>query len=374
LNLFVAQLQVELDPAERSRLVVQIDAAVSAINELFNALLDMSKLEAGVLEPDMLEFPVQQLLSRVETTFTESARAKGLRLRVVPSAAWIRSDFILMERILFNLVSNAVRYTERGGIVVGSRRRGDGLRLEVWDSGPGIPPDQQKYVFSEFYRLAAPDRERRTGLGLGLAIVERLGRLLQHPVELSSWPGRGSCFAVSVPLVAERRELAEARPASAMSADPAPGKVIMVIDDDALVLDSMRGLLLRWGCIVATAASGREALARLAKLGRPADLIVSDYRLADGKSGIETIELLRGTLGVSTPAFLISGDTGPERLRDASTSGFLLLHKPVSAMTLRAVLNRFLKSSDLPVDTAPPAQPQSSRHSGADPRPVPGPR
>jgi signal transduction histidine kinase/CheY-like chemotaxis protein len=349
LNLFVAQLQVEPDPAERSRLVARIDAAVGAINELFNALLDMSKLEAGVLEPNLAEFPVARLLRRVETTFAGSAREKGLRLRVVPSAAWIRSDFILVERILFNLVSNAVRYTERGGIVVGCRRRGGWLRLEVWDSGPGIPRDQHKYVFSEFYRLAALDRDRRSGLGLGLAIVERLGRLLQHPVELSSWPGKGSRFAVSVPLIAERGELAESPPTSPMAADPAPGKVIMVIDDDALVLDSMRGLLQSWGCIAATAESGQGALARLAELGQIPDLIVSDYRLADGKSGIETIELLRGALGVSAPAFLISGDTAPERLREASASGFLLLHKPVPAMTLRAVLNRFLKARDLPL-------------------------
>lgn len=349
LNLFVAQLQGESDPIERSRLIAQVDATVGAINELFNALLDMSKLEAGVLEPNLMELPVVQLLKRVETTFAESAREKGLRLRVVPSTAWIRSDFILLERILFNLVSNAVRYTARGGVVIGCRRRGEWLRLEVWDSGPGIPHDQQQYIFGEFHRLAAPERDHRSGLGLGLAIVERLGRLLEYPVELSSRLGKGSRFAVSVPLVAERGGPAEAPVSSAMPADPVRGKVIMVIDDDALVLDSMRGLLQSWDCIVATAASGPEALARLAELGETPDVIVSDYRLADGKSGIEAIESLRGALGVAIPAFLISGETVPERLRDASASGFLLLHKPVPPMALRAVLNRFLKARDLPL-------------------------
>jgi CheY-like chemotaxis protein len=238
----------------------------------------------------------------------------------------------------------------------------------VWDSGPGIPPDQERYVFSEFYRLAAPDRDRRSGLGLGLAIVERLGRLLEHPVELRSWPGKGSRFAVSVPIVAARGEPAEAPRASALHVDPARGKVILVIDDDPLVLDSMRGLLLSWGCIVVTAESGQEALSRLAGLEQSPDLVVSDYRLADGKSGIETIELLRGALGASTPAFLISGDTDPERLRNASANGILLLHKPVPALKLRAVLNRFLKTPDEFTDIAPLAQPQSSQSGDAAPR------
>jgi CheY-like chemotaxis protein len=154
----------------------------------------------------------------------------------------------------------------------------------------------------------------------------------------------GSRFAVWVPIVAGGGAPADAPRASALHVDPARGKVILVIDDDPLVLDSMRGLLLSWGCIVVTAESGQEALSRLAGLEQSPDLVVSDYRLADGKSGIETIELLRGALGASTPAFLISGDTDPERLRNASANGILLLHKPVPALKLRAVLNRFLKN------------------------------
>lgn len=372
LNLFVAQLQVEPNPAERSRLVAQVGAAVHAINELFDALLDMSKLEAGMLEPEVIEFPVRRLLNRVETTFSESARRKEIRFRTMASAAWVRSDFVLLERMLFNLVSNALRYTERGGVVVGCRRRGGWLRLEVWDSGPGIPADQQKNVFSEFYRLDAPGRG--SGLGLGLAIVERLGRLLQHPVELRSWPGKGSRFAVSVPLVAAHAAPAGPLPISALPLDPVPGKVILVIDDDTLVLDSMRGLLRSWGCVVVTAGSGREALARLAALGRPPDLVVADCRLAGGESGIEAIELLRDTLGISVPAFLISGDTIPERLREAGASGLLLLHKPVPAMTLRTVLNGFLKSRDGRTAAVPRAEARPSPEGGADPRPAREPR
>ena len=169
------------------------------MNELFNSLLDISKLDAGVLAPSISEFPVDHLLKRIETTFAATAREKGLRLRVVSSEAWVRSDFILLERILLNLVSNAVRYTERGGVVVGCRHRDGRLRIEVCDSGIGIPEDQRRNIFGEFYQLDGGEKDRRGGLGLGLAIVDRLCGLLDHPIELTSSVGRGSRFSVSVP-------------------------------------------------------------------------------------------------------------------------------------------------------------------------------
>ena len=156
LNLFAAQLRHQTDPAERARLVARIDAAIASMNELFNALLDMSKLDAGVLAPDIAEFPVGHLLDRIETTFAAAAREKGLRFSVVPSSAWVRSDAILLERILLNLVSNAIRYTSRGGVIVGCRRRGDSVRIEVWDSGIGLAEDQHRSIFGEFYQVGAP--------------------------------------------------------------------------------------------------------------------------------------------------------------------------------------------------------------------------
>ena len=343
LNLFVAQLRDEADPAARGRLIARIDAAVSAMNELFEALLDMSRLDAGVLEPNLSEFPIERLLKRIETTFTEAAREKGLRFGVVSSSAWVRSDFILLERIVLNLVSNAVRYTPHGGVAIGCRHRGNRLRIDVWDSGPGIPQDQQRHIFGEFYQLGGRHPDRRAGLGLGLSIVDRLGQLLGHPVELASRPGKGSCFSISVPLIAARRAAAEAVEPLVTVTDPARGSLIVVIDDDALVLDGMRGILQSWGCRVATGASDTVALAQLAQEGGQPDLIISDYRLANGKTGIELIERLRDALGAPIPAFLISGDTGPERLREASASGYHLLHKPVPPIMLRAMLNRLLK-------------------------------
>jgi signal transduction histidine kinase/CheY-like chemotaxis protein len=346
LNLFVAQLRAESDITKRNRLVARIDAAVSSMNELFDALLDMSKLDAGILELNQTEFPVAQLLKRIETTFAEAAREKGLHLRVLASNPWVRSDFILLERILLNLVSNAIRYTARGGVVVGCRWRRHMLRIDVCDSGEGIPEDQQSNIFQEFYQLDSAKPDRRAGLGLGLSIVDRLGRLLEHPVELWSRPGKGSRFSISVPLAAGRPEAEDALPTAAPETDRVTGSLIVVIDDDALVLDGMRGILQNWGARVVTATSDAPVLKQLAGKGDQPDLIISDYRLGDGQSGIEVIARLRSVLGAAIPAFLISGDTGPERLREARASGHLLLHKPVAPMALRTAVNRLLKANN----------------------------
>jgi len=342
LNLFVTQLRTEKDPAEKNRLIARIDAAVAAMNDLFNALLDMSRLDAGVLVPYISEFPIDQLLRRIEMTFTDAAREKDLRLRVVANSAWILSDFILLERILLNLVSNAVRYTEVGGIVVGCRRRAGGLRIEVWDSGIGIPEDQQSSIFGEFYQLSTVKRDRRSGLGLGLAIVDRLCRLLDYPIELTSRPGRGSRFVISVPLTAP---LPLAEQPLQESVNQAMGKTVVVIDDDTLVLDGMRGVLKSWGCRVVTATSEDTALAALSDERRP-DIIISDYHLSDGKTGFDVIESIRRAFGAPIPAFLISGDTAPERLREARASGYYLLHKPVLPITLRSVVSKVLKDNE----------------------------
>jgi len=252
------------------------------------------------------------------------------------------SDFILLERILFNLVSNAVRCTSKGGVVVGCRKRGHALRIEVWDTGPGIPPDQRQKIFAEFYRLAGRDRE--AGLGLGLAIVDRLCRLLEHSIELTSIVGRGARFTVVVPLVAAAAKIAELPGAPAPAApNVTRGKLVVVIDDDRLVLSGMGGLLRSWGCRVVTGDSGDAALTGLANQDRPPDLIVCDYRLPDGKTGIDEIEFLRDAFRTPISAFLVSGDSDPDVLHKAQASGYHLLHKPVDPMALRAMVHQMLK-------------------------------
>jgi signal transduction histidine kinase/CheY-like chemotaxis protein len=343
LGLFVAQLRGRMRATERSRVVERIDTALAAMNELFSALLDISKLDAGVLTPEVSDFPIARLLERIESTFAEAAREKKLSLRVVPHDAWVRTDFILLERILFNLVSNAVRYTPRGGLVVGCRRRGTALRIEVWDTGVGVPPDQRRNIFGEFYRLGEPDRDRRAGLGLGLAIVERLCRLLGHPIALASTLGKGSCFSVTIPSVVGRTEGAKAPAPVDATLDVSNDKLVVVIDDDPLVLEGMRGLFRSWGCRVVTGATDAAALTGLAALEQQPDLIISDYLLSEGKTGIEAIERLRTHFGSAIPAFLISGDISPERLGEARAGGYHLQHKPVEPMVLRAMLNQLLK-------------------------------
>jgi two-component system, sensor histidine kinase len=352
LGLFVAQLSILVKVGEPRRVVERIDESVASMNELFNALLDVAKLDAGVLTPNRTDFPIAHLFGRVETTFAEAARQKGLQLRIVSCGAWVRSDSILLERILLNLVSNALRYTPRGRVLVGCRRRGDALRIDVCDSGPGIPEDQRRNIFGEFYQLAGAERGRHGGLGLGLAIVDRLCRLLDHPIELTSIVGKGSRFAVLVPCVAAQTKAVA--PAPQVTADAILGKLILVIDDDALVREGMHGLLRGWGCNVVTAAAEDAVMAALAK-DRP-DLIISDYALGNGITGIDVIERLRDRFGAAIPAFLISGDTSPDRLVEVRARGYQLLHKPVPPLALRAMLRRLLKKGTRGATISAPAE------------------
>lgn len=343
LGLFVAQLHGRLRAAERSQIVSRIEAALSAMNELFSALLDISKLDAGATTVNITVFPVAQLLAHAETTFAGAAREKKLSFRAMPSDAWVRSDFILLQQIVFNLVQNALRYTRSGGVVVGCRKRGDQLRIEVWDSGIGIAADQHDKIFGEFYRLGEPDRDRRAGLGLGLAIVDRLCRLLGHPIEVKSTVGKGSVFAVTVPVAPANKRAIEASIVPRAQPNLSHDKLVLVIDDDPLVLEGMSGIFRKWGCRVVTADSDSKALKAAAEQDDVPDLIISDYHLANGRTGIETIEWLRGELSAPIPAFLISGDTDPATLHEAKAKGFHLLHKPVDPMALRAMFNQAVK-------------------------------
>jgi signal transduction histidine kinase len=344
LGLFVSQLRTVTTASERARVVGRIDTAIATMNELFKALLDISQLDAGALAPNVTEFPVARLLERLDATFAGAAADAGLNLRVVPNSAWVRSDFVLLEQVLLNLVSNAVRYTARGGVMIVCRKRGQQLRIEVWDTGPGIPEDQRQKIFEEFYRLDDMQGERQ-GLGLGLAIVDRLCRLLGHSLELTSAAGRGSRFAVVVPRAAEAPAVAEPPMVALGLLDLAVGKLIVVIDDDALVLDGMAGLLRSWGCRVIAARSAQEALTGLTKEEGSPDLVISDFHLSGGKTGIGAIEELRAAFDLPIPAFLVSGDISPALLEEARRRGYHLLHKPVDPMTLRTMLNRLVKKT-----------------------------
>src|SRR5205085_2393341 len=280
LGLFVAQLRTPLESGERTRTIELVDATRKEMDEMFNSLLDISRLDAGILTPKITEFPIARLLQKIETRFDQATREKGLRLRVRRSDAWVRSDAMLLERILLNLVSNAVRYTLRGGIIVGCRRLGEMLRIEVWDSGPGIPEDQKRNIFGEFFQLPTPERNRYGGLGLGLAIVDRLRVLLNHQIDLASTVGRGSRFAIRVPMADECVTSTEPVDSPHPATFAVEGKVILVIADAPIVLEGTGGLLGKWGYSVLTAGSDEAALIRLAERQQRPDLIISDYHLA----------------------------------------------------------------------------------------------
>jgi signal transduction histidine kinase/CheY-like chemotaxis protein len=346
LGLFVAQLRTPLEPGERARTIERIEATRKEMDEMFNSLLDISRLDAGMLIPNITEFPIGRLLQKSETAFDQATREKGLRLRVRPSDAWVRSDAMLLERILLNLVANAVRYTSQGGILVGCRRRGEMLRIEVYDTGPGIPEDQKQNIFGEFFQIPAPEQNRCGGLGLGLAIVDRLRLLLNHQIELASTVGRGSRFTVLVPKVDECARAVAPADLPHPGVFAVDGKAILVIADSPIVQEGTGGLLSKWGCSVVAAGSGEAALVRLAEREQRPDLIISDYHLARGKTGIRAIEQINAAFGSSIPAILISGDTAAEPLRDAKDRGYVLLHKPVDPMQLRAVMHELFRDHD----------------------------
>ena len=333
LNLFIGQLRESTEFDERQRLEQRISDAATTMNELFDALLDMSKLEAGILVPEVTYFPMSDLFDRLDATFATKARKRGLSLRLVPADVWVRSDVILLERILLNLVSNAISATSRGGVLVGCRTRGDNIRIDVVDTGRGIPDEFKVDLFREFYRLDTTSSDR---LGLGLAIVDGLARLLDHEVTLASVPGRGTRFSITVP----KGQRTDATRNVESAFDPIVGKCILVIDDDALVRESLCGLLRSWGCEASAAATAEEAR-RIASPKVP-DLLISDFRLSQGQTGLDAISEVRQASERGVPAILITAETAPDQLYEAKQSGLPILHKPVTPMALRALASRLL--------------------------------
>jgi two-component system, sensor histidine kinase len=333
LGLLAGALQGHAMNDDMRRLVGQIGGSVTAIDGLFDSLLDISRLDAGVVEAQIEDFPIQTVLERVCRDYLAEAETKGLRLVWNRCSAIVRTDPFLLERILRNLVSNAVRYTDRGGIVVGCRR-GNRLRLEVWDTGRGIPLEQQGQVFREFFQLETPERERAKGLGLGLAIVDRLAKLLDCAVTLRSQPGKGSVFMISVAL-AQSQCLGVPSPQGAPMF-VMPRGLILVIDDDPVIQSAMQSLLSSWGHDVIVAGSGAEILDRIATRSRRPDLIICDYRLRDGENGIGVIKRLQSNYDERVPAVLITGDTASDRLQEAQESGLILLQATIADCASRS--------------------------------------
>lgn len=341
LGLFIGALRPRRMDREARQLVDHIAGSVSALDDLFAALLDISKLDAGVVQPHLQPVAIGPLLGRLTRDYTAEADVKGIALKLVPTALIIRSDPVLLERVLRNLIANAVRHTVRGRVLVGVRR-GGGLRLAVYDTGPGIDPAERERIFEEFYQINNPERDRAKGLGLGLAIVRRITALIDAPLALSSRSGAGSCFAV--PLVTADDDPPATEP-SIVEATRASG-LILVIDDEVSIQDAMTSLLTSWGYHVAVAGSLAEMQAQIASSEERPKLLICDYRLRDGVDGVEVIAALRKTFGSHVPAMLITGDTAPDRIESAQASGFLLLHKPVPSGRLRATIANLIRTGE----------------------------
>jgi signal transduction histidine kinase len=344
LGLFAAALRNSPVDEHGRRLIDQILQCTESLEQLFDNLLDISRLDAGQVEVKREVVAVDAVFDRLRATFAVPAQDKGLRLSVRRSNVMLMTDPTLLFRVLSNLVSNALRYTERGGIVVACRKRRGFACIEVWDTGIGIPIEQHERIFEEFYQLNNPSRDRSRGLGLGLATVRRIARLLEHKLRLRSAAGRGSRFTIEVPIA----DPARIHTASATVEQKVPnlirGKLIVVVDDEESVRLGMQSLLESWGCKCVTAADTAAALQGMN--GKAPDFIIADLRLAGADSGIDVICELRRQLGESIPAVLISGDTATEQLRKVSSAGLTMMHKPLKAVRLRALLNHeFAKKS-----------------------------
>jgi|AGTN01.3.fsa_nt_gi PAS domain S-box len=342
LAMFVAVLAGRSMPPDQSTLVERIQDSVTALDGLLNGLLDVSKLEAGLVEPHVAPFPLAAMMGRLAAEFAPLCREQGLTLKVVPTRAVVHSDPTLLERILRNLLSNAVRYTRSGRILFGCRRRGSSLGIHVWDTGIGIPEAEIRNIFREFHQVGNQGRDRRQGLGLGLAIAQRLTNLLGHGLAVRSQEGHGSDFSVSVPLV--RQPAAASQPMQLQLGLARRGTSVLVIDDEPDVRESLEMLLESWGHMVLAAASADDALAKLSKWGRSPDLVIADYRLQNGNTGGEAIAQIEQSLKPQArlPAIIVTGDTAPERLQQAQALGYGLLHKPVRADALRRAMDEAL--------------------------------
>ncbi len=316
-----------------SRLVAKFEETLSAMSGMLNTLLDINQLEAGIVRPEIVEFPIGTLLDRLKTEFAYHATAKQLDWRVVASSLNVRSDPRLLEQTLRNLLANAVKYTERGKVLLGCRRRGNKLRIEVWDTGIGIPAEQLEAIFEEFHQLDNAARERSRGLGLGLSIVQRISDLLGNTVDVRSWPNRGSVFAVEVPL-GRNKQLAPSA-AQRTAAIAGPTGAILIVEDDPAVREMLEILFEGEGHRTTAVAGANEALALATRGALPSDVvIIADYNLPGDLTGAEVVTRLRESLRRDIPAIILTGDISTNTLRKIADAGCVHLSKPAEPETL----------------------------------------
>jgi signal transduction histidine kinase/CheY-like chemotaxis protein len=350
LGLFIARLGQIPANAQIRELVGNLDASVQAMQDLLDGLLDLSRLDAGAVQVQLRLISLQELIDALAAPLQPVAQEKGLRLRLRPSGLWVMSDPVLLQRMLMNLTHNALRYTQQGTVLVSCRRTEGGqcVRIDVSDSGVGISGANQAEIFTEFFQVSNPGRDRTRGMGLGLSIVERSAKLLGHVVSVRSELGCGTRFSITLPLAIapdDAVELAPVLPAS--RATSFAGLMVLVIEDDAFSSQAMSDLLGDWGCRVRVAASTEEACGLLSN-GWVPDAMVSDYRLGDGRNGLEAIAAIRNIAGYDVPACLLSGDTDAALMLLVKNAGLTLLHKPVRPAKLRSLLRNLVNPANVP--------------------------
>ena len=344
LGMFVARLAQLPHDAQTYSLIENLERSVLAMQNLLDALLDISRLEAHAVPVQLSHFALDDVFEQLRTGFSLLANDKRLRLHVRTTQVWVLSDPILLYQILMNLLMNALRYTQTGGVVIACRvsTASQTARIEVWDSGIGIAPEHQQSIFTEFFQVGNTERNQRKGLGLGLNIVQRTAELLGHPLQICSHLGRGSRFSIELPFVAAGVTSVITGPLENKSVNSLDGYKVLVVEDDLLALTGLASLLESWGAAVHVAESFVQAMGHI-EVGLLPDLIISDYRLPGAVNGIESVNQLRAALGKKIPACLISGDMDEGLLRSVKEAHLTLLHKPVRPAKLRSLIRSLIR-------------------------------
>jgi len=340
MGLDIRTLKLRLRDDESSGLLTRLERSSMKLENMRDVLLDVARLESGATQPRITDFPLWRVFESLRLTFEAQAAEKGLRFELYPTRAWCRSDPLLLERVLANLVSNALRYTRSGGVVVGARRRGADVAIEVIDSGIGIASEHRDRIFDEFFQVPGrADRPHPGGMGLGLAIVRRFAALLGHNLGLVSRPGHGSRFSIVALRAADAPPM---RSRAGHRCESLAGACIAVIDDDPAAVEGLRALFSSWGADVAGGAHADDVLAALGEVERYPDLIIADLRLAGEASGLAAIERLRREFGEPVPALVVSGDLREVAAREVREAGHLLLSKPVVPASLEAAASNLV--------------------------------
>ena len=336
ISLYVESLKTQMHGRAAEEVLNKIERSINSTVELFNAILDVTKLDAGVIQPHLAAVRIRKLFLNLAEEFSAEAETKGLSLRVRSPDVWVESDAILLERIIRNLLSNAILHATRGGVLLSARPFKGQLRLQIWDTGCGIDPEHQSRIFDEFYQVGTQEAQMRHGLGLGLAIVRRLARLLGYPLQLHSRPGRGTVFSLDVPLQAGAPSSPD-QPCE--TGRVALGGCVVIVDDDPAVRDALGVLLSQWG--VRVRLFGDLAQVRNALQEAP-DAILADYQLPDGETGLTVIEAIQARWGRAIPAILITGDTRSNTVQKLDALGQRVLYKPIQPAQLLSILREVL--------------------------------